>query len=145
MEAQARGGSSGTTPEEDLSEVLDDDKLVGEYPPDQPLGSFDYGVTPQEQRVPEALADRVARERPDDVHNGAPRHSTPPAAPSEHPASSPAASRTATAGPAESPVTPTPVEHALCIGLLPPAADGAEAVQSECTGTAGQAFTFTAS
>ncbi|MFD5111887.1 MULTISPECIES: RICIN domain-containing protein [unclassified Streptomyces] len=37
-----------------------------------------------------------------------------------------------------------PVHSGLCIGFLSPATDGAEAVQSACTGTAGQAFRFTA-
>jgi hypothetical protein len=70
MEAEVRGGSSGTTSEEDLSEVLDQDKLPGEFPPDQPMASFDYGVTPQEQRVQEPLSERVKRERPDDAFVG---------------------------------------------------------------------------
>ena len=70
LEAEVRSGSSGTTSEEDLSEVLDDDKLPGDFPPDQPMGSFDYGVTPQEQRVPEPIEERVARERPDDAFVG---------------------------------------------------------------------------
>lgn len=67
MEAEARNGASGTTSQEDLSEVLDDDKLGGggNHPPDQPVGSFDYGITPQEQRVPEPIAERVQREKPE--------------------------------------------------------------------------------
>jgi hypothetical protein len=65
FETEVRNGASGTTSEEDLSEVLDEDKLTGEYPPDQPAGSFDYGVTPQEQRVPEPIAERVQREKPE--------------------------------------------------------------------------------
>ena len=66
-EAEVRNGASGTTSEEDLSEVLDEDRLAGggSFPPDQPVGSFDYGVTPQEQRVPEPIAERVAREKPE--------------------------------------------------------------------------------
>lgn len=70
MEAEVRNGASGTTSEDDLSEVLDDDKLPGEYPPDQPMGSFDYGVTPQEQRVQEPIAERVKREKPEDAMVG---------------------------------------------------------------------------
>lgn len=65
LEAEARSGSSGTTSQEDLSEVLDDDKLAGDFPPDEPVGSFDYGVTPQEQRVQEPIAERVTREKPE--------------------------------------------------------------------------------
>ncbi|GAA3482911.1 hypothetical protein [Streptomyces yanii] len=37
-----------------------------------------------------------------------------------------------------------PLHSSLCIGFLPPLADGAEAVQTSCTGTSDQAFTFTA-
>ncbi|MFE7711869.1 hypothetical protein ACFU6I_40360 [Streptomyces sp. NPDC057486] len=37
-----------------------------------------------------------------------------------------------------------PLHSSLCIGFLPPIADGAEAVQISCTGTSDQAFTFTA-
>lgn len=67
MEAEVRNGESGTTSQEDLSEVLDEDKLAGggNFPPDQPVGSFDYGVTPQEQRVQEPIAERVQREKPE--------------------------------------------------------------------------------
>lgn len=65
LEAEVRNGASGTTSQEDLSEVLDDDKLAGDFPPDQPAGSFDYGVTPQEQRVQEPIAERVQREKPE--------------------------------------------------------------------------------
>lgn len=65
LEAQARGGSAGPVSEDDLSEVLDQDKLAGDYPPDEPVGSFEYGVTPQEQRIPEAIAERAGREVPD--------------------------------------------------------------------------------
>ncbi|MCO8126583.1 hypothetical protein NHL50_05130 [Acidimicrobiia bacterium EGI L10123] len=66
-EAEVRNGASGTTSEEELSEALDEDKLAGggSYPPDQPAASFDYGVTPQGQRVPEPIAERVQREKPE--------------------------------------------------------------------------------
>lgn len=46
-------------------ELLDDDKLGGEYPPEQPLGATAYGTTAAEQAVGESLAERVAREEPD--------------------------------------------------------------------------------
>lgn len=65
MEAEVRSGTSGTTAGDDLSEVLDEDKMPAEFPPDEPTAVFDYGVTPQEQRVQEALADRVEREVPE--------------------------------------------------------------------------------
>lgn len=67
MEAEVRKGESGTPSQEDLSEVVDEDKIAGggNYPPDQPAASFDYGVTPQEQRVPEPIAERVQREKPE--------------------------------------------------------------------------------
>jgi hypothetical protein len=48
-----------------LSELTDDDKLPPEYPPDEPLGVEDYGVTAAEEEIPEPLAERVAREEPD--------------------------------------------------------------------------------
>jgi hypothetical protein len=49
-----------------LAEDLDDDSQVGAaYPPDQPLGVKEYGITPAEDLVPEPLAERVAREEPD--------------------------------------------------------------------------------
>lgn len=65
LEAEARSGSSGTTSMEDLSEVLDEDKLGGDYPPDEPVGAFEYGVTPMEQRVQEPIHERVEREVPE--------------------------------------------------------------------------------
>ncbi|CAL9285909.1 RICIN domain-containing protein [Streptomyces sp. SudanB182_2057] len=37
-----------------------------------------------------------------------------------------------------------PLHSGLCVGFLPPATDGAEAVQTACTGGSAQAFTFTA-
>ncbi len=66
LETEARSGTSpARITDDDVSEVLDDDKLVSDFPPDQPLASNDYGVTPTEQRVPEAIADRVKREKPE--------------------------------------------------------------------------------
>ncbi|MGW3566272.1 hypothetical protein ACWDSL_20755 [Streptomyces sp. NPDC000941] len=38
-----------------------------------------------------------------------------------------------------------PVHSGLCIGILPPRTEGAEAIQNTCTGEANQAFRFTAS
>ncbi|GAB7035950.1 RICIN domain-containing protein [Streptomyces sp. NPDC021749] len=38
-----------------------------------------------------------------------------------------------------------PLHSGLCVGFLPPATDGAEAVQANCTGAASQAFAFTTS
>ncbi len=54
LEAEVRGGESGPTSEEDLSEALDDDKLPADFPPDEPI------------------AERVARERPEDATVGEP-------------------------------------------------------------------------
>lgn len=70
LEAEVRGGESGPTSEEDLSEALDDDKLPADFPPDEPVGSFDYGITAAEQRIDEPIAERVARERPEDARVG---------------------------------------------------------------------------
>ena len=53
------------TDDANLSELLDDDKLPPNYPPDEPLGVDQYGVTPAEEEVDEPLAERVAREEPD--------------------------------------------------------------------------------
>jgi hypothetical protein len=47
------------------SEVVDEDKLGGDYPPERPLGADEYGTAPAEERVPEPLEERVRRERPD--------------------------------------------------------------------------------
>jgi hypothetical protein len=71
LEAEAR---SGTDPErvteDEKSEVLDDDKLVSDFPPDQPLASNDYGVTPAQQRIPEPIDERVRREKPESATVG---------------------------------------------------------------------------
>src|SRR3954467_3416178 len=53
--------------EQDRAEELDDDKLEGDFPPDQPLGVDTYGVTPAEERVVEPIAEALAREVPDDL------------------------------------------------------------------------------
>lgn len=54
-------------PAGDRSELLDDDVLPPEYPPDRPLGVDEYGTTWQEERVDEPLEERVRREEPDVV------------------------------------------------------------------------------
>jgi hypothetical protein len=51
---------------QDQAEALDDDRLAGEYPPEEPLGVEDYGTTAAEERWDEPLAERVRREEPDD-------------------------------------------------------------------------------
>lgn len=45
----------------------DDDDAVGAltYPPDRPVAVGEYGTTPAEERVPEALDERVRRDVPD--------------------------------------------------------------------------------
>lgn len=66
LETEARSGSAPQRIDrDDVSERLDDDKLPADFPPDEPLASNDYGVTPQEQRVPEPLDERVRREKPE--------------------------------------------------------------------------------
>lgn len=52
--------------DEDVSEQLDDDKLPAEYPPDEPMGVDEYGITRAEARVDEPLEELIMRERPDD-------------------------------------------------------------------------------
>lgn len=47
------------------SEALDDDKIGGEYPPDEPLGVEDYGTTPAEERWDEPIDERIEREVPE--------------------------------------------------------------------------------
>ncbi len=49
---------------DERSEVLDDDRLPEEYPPERPLAVDDYGVTGAEQATPEPLEEYVAREVP---------------------------------------------------------------------------------
>ncbi len=53
------------TDDPNLSELLDDDKLPAEYPPDRPLGVEDPGVTADHGAIGDSLAERVAREEPD--------------------------------------------------------------------------------
>ena len=49
------------------SELLDDDVLPDEYPPERPLGVEDPGVTADHGAIGDSLAERVAREEPDVV------------------------------------------------------------------------------
>ena len=51
--------------EDEQSEILDDDRLGGDYPPDEPLGVDEYGLTAAEQQVDEPLDERVRREEPE--------------------------------------------------------------------------------
>ncbi len=51
--------------DDNLSELLDDDKLPAEYPPDEPLGVDEEALTVRGQQTDEPIADRVEREEPD--------------------------------------------------------------------------------
>ncbi|HSH61057.1 MAG TPA: hypothetical protein VK988_15745 [Acidimicrobiales bacterium] len=51
--------------DDNLSELLDDDKLPAEYPPDRPLGVDEEELTVRGQQTDEPLAERVRREEPD--------------------------------------------------------------------------------
>lgn len=51
--------------DDDRSELLDDDTLSAEYPPDRPMGVQEYGTTPQEERVDEPIEERARREQRD--------------------------------------------------------------------------------
>lgn len=53
------------TDDPNLSELLDDDKLPEEYPPDRPLGVEDPDVIPDHQALGDTVAERTAREEPD--------------------------------------------------------------------------------
>jgi hypothetical protein len=48
------------------SQLLDDDVVPEEYPPEQPYG-VNERLTPEEEQVGESLEDRVKRERPDNL------------------------------------------------------------------------------
>jgi hypothetical protein len=48
-----------------LSELLDDDKLPAEYPPDEPLGVDEEALTVRGQQTDEPLEERVLREEPE--------------------------------------------------------------------------------
>ncbi|HEY2815305.1 MAG TPA: hypothetical protein VGJ03_17710 [Acidimicrobiales bacterium] len=54
---------------QDVAEALDDDELAGalEFPPERPFVVDDYGTTPAEERVPEALPEFVRREQRDRI------------------------------------------------------------------------------
>ncbi len=51
--------------DDNLSELLDDDKLPAEYPPDEPLGVDEEELTVRGQQTDEPLEERVKREVPD--------------------------------------------------------------------------------
>ncbi|MEX2659960.1 MAG: hypothetical protein WD232_09695 [Acidimicrobiales bacterium] len=53
------------TDDPNLSELLDDDKLPEEYPPDRPLGVEDPGVTADHGATGDSHRERVAREEAD--------------------------------------------------------------------------------
>lgn len=48
-----------------LSELLDDDKLPAEYPPDRPLGVDEEALTARGEQTDEPLEERMRREEPD--------------------------------------------------------------------------------
>jgi hypothetical protein len=58
---------AGTQPTEDNPPgIFGDNDFEGEVPPgDRPQGVDEFGITVQEERTPEPLADRVKREQPD--------------------------------------------------------------------------------
>jgi hypothetical protein len=53
------------TDDANLSELLDDDKLPEEYPPERLLGADSYGVTAAEEEIDEPIEERLRREEPD--------------------------------------------------------------------------------
>lgn len=53
------------TDDPNLSELLDDDKLPEEFPPEEPLGVEDPGVTADHGAVGDSVAERAAREVPE--------------------------------------------------------------------------------
>lgn len=53
--------------EQDRAEALDSDKLDPEYPPEDPLGADDRGVTPAEEAEPESFAERTGRQEPEAI------------------------------------------------------------------------------
>ena len=71
LETEARGGNASIpVSQDDQSEALDDDKLAGEFPPDEPVGVDEYGITPAEQRIDEPIDERVLREQPEATGTG---------------------------------------------------------------------------
>jgi hypothetical protein len=59
--------------DQNLSEELDEDKIGGDFPPEQPLGADEYGTTPAEEAWDEPLEERIAREEPDVLAAGPPQ------------------------------------------------------------------------
>lgn len=57
--------------DDNLSELLDDDKLPGEYPPDEPFGVDEDELTVRGQQTDEPLEERVRREEPEVFAEGA--------------------------------------------------------------------------
>lgn len=53
------------TDDPNLSELLDDDVLPDEYPPERPLGVEDPGVTADHGALGDTLGERIAREEPE--------------------------------------------------------------------------------
>jgi hypothetical protein len=51
--------------EQGVAEALDDEELSGEYPPEQPLGVDEEGVTPLEQLGGESVSERYERTEPE--------------------------------------------------------------------------------
>ena len=51
--------------DDNLSELLDDDKLPPEYPPDEPSGVLEDELTVRGQQTDEPLEERILREEPD--------------------------------------------------------------------------------
>jgi hypothetical protein len=47
--------------DQEAAEALDDDQLTDEYPPEEPLGVDEYGVTDRETAIPEPLDEFVTR------------------------------------------------------------------------------------
>lgn len=78
------GGGGGVGDEQDQAEALDESEIVldeldqdlnddamDDYPPDHLQGANEYGITPQEERIDETLAERVWREEPEVDAQGA--------------------------------------------------------------------------
>jgi len=50
--------------EQDRAERLDADQVDPEFPPDEPAGVDEHGITPVEEVIPESFQERSAREAP---------------------------------------------------------------------------------
>ncbi|HEV2069839.1 MAG TPA: hypothetical protein VGR26_08600 [Acidimicrobiales bacterium] len=61
-----------------LSELLDDDKLPAEYPPDRPMGVDGEELTARGEQIDEPLEERIRREEPDVAVTGLPDDSVGP-------------------------------------------------------------------